>query len=123
MTDIYVFNQNFELQGIIDEYVSMIWRPAYSEVGDFEIYLSASKKAIELLQKNRYVVRSSDIEVINNVPVYKKVMVIKNIKLTTDVESGDFLTVTGRELKYILHSRIIWNQTNLSETVENGLRR
>ena len=123
MNNIYVLNQNFELQGIIDEYVSIIWRPSYSEVGDFELYLGVSDKAIALLQKNSYVVRSSDITVENDIVSYEKVMVIKNIEITTDIENGNFLTVTGRELKYLLHQRIVWSQTNLTGTAENAIRR
>lgn len=123
MNNIYVLNQNFELQGVIDEYVSAIWRPSYSEVGDFEIYLGASDKAIALLQENMYVVRSSDISVEDDVTTYEKVMIIKNIQLITDVENGDFLTVTGRELKFLLHQRIVWKQTNLTGTAENAIRR
>lgn len=123
MNNIYVLNQNFELQGVIDEYVSIIWRPAYYDVGDFEIYLGATDKAISLLRENWYVVRSSDITVKNGVTTYKKVMIIKNLQLITDVEKGDFYCVTGRELKFMLHQRIVWGQTILSnDTAEYGLR-
>ena len=113
MNNLYVLTPDFMLEGIIDEYVSIIWRPSYSEVGDFEIYLGVTEKAINLLQKNRYVVRSSDISVENGITTYEKVMVIKNIHLITDVENGDFLCVTGRELKFLLNQRIVWSQTNL----------
>jgi hypothetical protein len=123
MNDVYVLNQNFELQGIIDEYVSLIWRPSYSDIGDFELYLEASDKVIALLRQNVYLVRSSDISVENGVTTYERVMILKNIQLITDVENGDFLTVTGRELKYILHQRIVWSQTNLTGTAENAIRR
>lgn len=124
MNDIYVLTPDFELAGIIDEYISIIWRPSYAEIGDFEIYLGANNKAIELLQKNRYVVRSSDISEDGDIITYKKVMIIKNIQLNTDVENGDFLTVTGRELKFLLHQRIVWGQTILTnDTVEYGIRR
>jgi hypothetical protein len=123
MNNIYVLTPDLNLEGIIDEYVSIIWRPSYSEVGDFEIYLGASDKAIDLLRENRYVVRSSDISVKNGVTTYKKVMVIKNIQLITDVENGDFYCVTGRELKFLLHQRIVWKQTNLTGTAENAIRR
>ena len=93
MVDIYVLDKSFKLLGVIDEYVSIIWRPAYYDVGDFEIYLGANDKAIQLLQKNNYVVRSTDITVDESGNVtYKKVMVIKNINVVTDVENGDFLT-------------------------------
>ena len=123
MNNIYVLTPDFKLEGIIDEYVSIIWRPSYSEVGDFEIYVGATDKVINLLQKNRYVVRSSDISVENGITTYEKVMVIKNIQLMTDVENGDFLCVTGRELKFLLHQRIVWSQTVLNGVAEDAIRR
>jgi hypothetical protein len=70
-----------------------------------------------------YVVRSSDITVEGDITTYEKVMIIKNIQLITDVENGDFLTVTGRELKFLLHQRIVWKQTTLTGTAENAIRR
>lgn len=123
MNNVHVLNQNFELQGIIDEYVSIIWRPSYYEIGDFEIYLGATDKAIALLRENWYVVRSSDISVENGVTTYKKVMIIKNLQLITDVENGDFYCVTGRELKFLLHQRIIWGRYLIEDSVEYCLRR
>ena len=249
MDNIYVLTPELDLAGVIDEYVSCIWRPSYAEVGDFELYLAASDKAVGLLQRNRYLVRGVDISVgesanmleiiatsqtINGVeftvnddgsitangtassdgavlvlnhssytlslkngkyamcgcPIggskssyrmqfwnydgnkttytdygtgatfdftneggeynvaiivfpdatvdnvtfypelrkqevatYKKVMVIKNIQLVTDVENGDFLTVTGRELKFLFHQRIVWSDTRIEDTVEYVLRR
>ena len=124
MNEIYVFDRAFNLLGVIDEYVSTIWRPSYSDIGDFEIYLGATDKAVELLARDHYVVRACDIAVddYNNV-TYKKVMIVKNVDVITDVENGDFLTVTGRELKYLLHQRIVWTQTTLSGTAENAIFR
>lgn len=124
MNNIYVLDSALNLLGVIDEYTSIIWRPSYSEVGDFEIYLSATDKAIDLLRENRYVVRSSDISVDEDGnTLYTNVMIIKNLQLVTNVENGDFLTVTGRELKFLLHQRIVWSQTNLTGKVENAIRR
>lgn len=121
---IHVLDQSFKLVGVIDSYISAIWRPAYYDVGDFELYVNASPETVQLLQKNRYVVRDTDIDVdeVGNV-TYTKVMVIKNLTLATDAESGDYLTVTGRELKYLLHQRIVWEQTRMSSKVEYGIRR
>lgn len=124
MTVINVYDMNFNLIGVVDSYVSIIWRPAYYDVGDFEIYVAAGNEAIELLQENRLVVRNTDITVDSDGNVtHKNVMLIKNIDLITDVENGNFLSITGRELKYILHQRIIWTQTNLTGTAEAGIRR
>jgi hypothetical protein len=124
MNEIYVLDRDFNLLGIIDGYVSVIWRPSYSDIGDFEIYMGATTEAVELLQRDRYVVRTSDISVDDEGRVtYKKVMIIKNRIINTDVENGDFLTVTGKELKYILHQRLIWSLTTVNGTAENAIRK
>ena len=124
MTELYILDRNFNILGVIDEYVSIIWRPSFSEVGDFEIYLGATEKAVDLLKENRYIVRSSDITVdAGGNTTYKKVMLIKNQHIVTDVENGDFLTVTGKQLKFLLHQRIVWKQTTLNGTVEKAIRR
>ena len=123
MNEIYVLDRSFNLLGIIDAYVSVIWRPSYSSIGDFEIYLSATDKAIELLTRDRYVVRSSDISIDADGNItYKKVMIVKNRSITTEVENGDYLTVTGKELKYMLHQRLIWTQTTVTGTAEAAIR-
>lgn len=124
MTIINVYDSSFNLLGVVDSYVSIIWRPAYFDIGDFEIYLGASGEAIELLKENRIVVRASDVSMDEQGnTTYKTPMIIKNIELITDVENGDYLSISGRELKYILHQRIIWSQTNLSGRAELGIRR
>ena len=124
MDIIFVLDRNFNTLGIIEEYVSTIWRPSYSDIGDFEIYLGATDIAVALLSEDNYLVRSSDVSVDESGNVtYKKVMIIKKINLKTDVENGDYLTVTGKELKFILNQRIVWSQTNLTGKTENAIRR
>lgn len=122
MNDVYVLNQDFTIAGVIDEYVSLIWRPSYSDIGDFELYMGATDKAVQLLQEDRYLVRSSDISVVDGVTTYRNVMIIKNFQIITDVENGDFFNVTGKELKFLLNQRIVWRQTNLTSTAEAGIR-
>lgn len=124
MTVVNVYDMSFNLIGVIDDYVSIIWRPSYYDVGDFEIYLGAESTAVKLLQEDRLVVRDSDVLTDDSGNVtYRNVMIIKNINISTDVEDGDFLLVSGRELKYLLHSRIVWSQTNLTDTAEAGIRK
>ena len=120
---IHVLDRSFNLVGVIDDYISVIWRPAYYSIGDFELYINATSSAVELLKRDYYLVRDKDIIVDddNNV-TYSNVMIIKNFILNTDAEEGDKLTYTGRELKFILNQRIVWNQTNLYGTVEAGIR-
>lgn len=121
--NVYVLDQSFNVVDLIDDYESIIWRPAYYDVGDFELYLNATPKVIALLKKDYYLVRDIDILIDeDNKITYRNVMIIKNFKLTTNTEEGDHYTVTGRELKYLLNQRIVWTQTNLTGTAENGIR-
>lgn len=122
MSELSVLDRNFIEQGIIDDYVSCIWRPAYYDIGDFELYINANSNMVELLKENRYIVRSQDISVVNGQAIYKKVMIIKNITTTTDIEDGDYILCTGYELKYLLHQRIVWSQTTLTGTAQNAIR-
>jgi hypothetical protein len=120
--DIHILDNSLNLVGVIDTYTSLIWRPAYYDVGDFELYLDASTEHLDLLKKNYYLVRGQDISVDKEGnTIYKKVMVIKNHRINTDIEGGDYLTVTGRELKFILNQRIVWTQTNLKGNVATAI--
>lgn len=122
--NIHILDREFNLVGVIDAYSSVIWRPAYYDVGDFELYLDASTESVELLKTDYYLVRGQDITVDDEGnTTLKKVMIIKNHTISTDIEGGDYLTVTGRELKYILNQRIIWSQTNLTGNVVTAIER
>lgn len=110
--DLYVLDKSFNPIGIIDNASSVIWTERLYDVGDFEIYIPASYKNINLLQQEYYVSRMDS----------NMVGIIEHINLKTDAEAGDYLTVTGRDLKSILERRIIWNQTNLTGKTEMILR-
>lgn len=111
LDNIYVLNKSYQTVGVIDFASSIIWTKKYYEIGDFEIYAPATDKAIALLQEGFYLVRT-DCDMVG---------IIENISLTTDAESGNWLTVTGRDAKSILERRIVWEQTNLYGTAANGI--
>ena len=111
--DLYILNRNFETVDIIDNAASVIWTEKYIGAGDFEIYIPASEKAVNVLCDDYYIVR----------PDTDRVMVIKNSKIHADTETGNYLTVTGPSLESILSRRIVWQQTNLSGKVEIAVRR
>lgn len=117
--DIYVLDTNFNMIGVVDSYTSVIWTTRYYSPGDFELYLPATDSMITLLREDYYLCRDSDIAG----DTYKNVMIIEKINPKTDIESGDYLTVTGRCLKSILSRRIIWNQTSINGKLELGIRK
>lgn len=121
---INILDQSLNRVGVVDDFISVIWRPAYYDVGDFELYINASSEAVKLLQPDYYLVRDKDVSVDEggNV-IYRNVMIIKNFTLETGSELGDRFIFTGRELKFLLNKRIVWQQTTLSGTAENAIRK
>ena len=113
MAEIYILDTDLKAIGIIDDYKSLIWTPRYFEPGDFEIYTNASEKTLELLQLDRYVTR----------PDSDMVGIIETVRIESDPEVGDHIIAKGRCLKSLLDRRIVWSQTNIDGTVENGVRR
>lgn len=111
--DLWIYGTDFSLQGIIDGASSTIWANRYRQCGDFEICMPASEAALDLLREDRYVVR----------PGRKMACIIEKVTLDTDEENGDYIAVTGRCLRSVLDRRIVWDQTILTGTVENALRR
>lgn len=98
---------------IVDNYKSAIWTPRYYEAGDFELYVEMTEDALSFFKNGYYVSRDDD----------TMVGIIEKINLTRDEDGGSYLIVTGRSLKSILSRRIVWQQTNLSGTVEDCIRR
>jgi len=109
--DLYIMNKQLQALDVIDYATSVIWTTRYYEAGDFELYVRADKKTLNLLQEGNMIYRLDD----------KCVMIIEKIQLTTDAENGDYIIVSGECVKSILKRRIVWTQTSLKGTVLNCL--
>lgn len=110
--DAYIFDTSFNLIKILDNYESFIWTERYSKCGDFEIYLPFELSYLDFIQRDNYVgIRDSD-----------TLMIIESIAIETDIDNGNHLTVSGRTLGSILDRRIIWDQTILNTTLQNGVK-
>ncbi len=110
----YLLDKELNFICPIENYKSVIWATRYYKSGDFELYIPATSEIVSIIKKDYYIVRDDDTT---------QAMIVKNIQITTDVEEGNFLIVTGKSLKNILSRRIIWKQTTLSGTVEACIRR
>lgn len=115
--ELWIYSDAFALLGVVDQASSIIWANRYRQCGDFEIYVAATDKMRELLffdmtRADRFVVRRDD----------DMAGIIEKAEIVIDEERGDYLRVTGRCLRSIYARRIVWSQTVLTGTVENGLR-
>lgn len=116
-TKVYLLDEKYDAYDVIDTFKSFIWADRYSKCGDFELYIPASTRKLSDFRKDDYVrFGGSD-----------RYMVIEDVNLETNPETGDYIIVSGRSLESILTRRIIWGLTVLSgdfqDAVETLLRR
>ena len=109
--ELSILNPNLELVAIFDVFDSGIWTDRYCKYGDFEIYTSLSNKMLALLPPDYYLTQKDS----------EHAMIIEDRKIESDVQDGDTLIVTGRSLESILDRRIIWAQTVLSGSFQDGI--
>lgn len=109
----YLLDNNLNYIQVIEIYTSMIWTTRYYMAGDFELYVPATPELLSTLQRGYYIVRDDDLT---------QCMIIANFEVKTDVENGDYITITGQSLKSILNRRIIWTQTVINGNVETMIR-
>ena len=116
---IYVMRDASGIIDLVDVFESVIWNMQFYGPGDFELVVPATLKNTEILKEGRLLVREDDVRDDG----FDNVMRIEGIHMSFQVEEGWVLTVTGKSLKSILSQRIIWSQTNLSGSVELGIRK
>lgn len=108
----WLLNENYEPIRVIDSFETFIWTDRFCDVGDFELYLPMNIEIFQDLKIGYYIaIRNSD-----------RLMVIESIKLSTNATNGHHITVKGRSLESILDRRIVWDETevknNMQEAVE-----
>lgn len=107
---LFVLDKSFEVVSLCDTFSSLIWTERYSGYGDFELYLPASMANINMFPRGFYLwliepsILNANGEVI--VP-HNDVMIIEKTELSTDIEDGDQLIVSGRSLESLLLRRVI----------------
>lgn len=106
--DLYLLDElgsNYEPLAVIEGYKSLIWTKKYYTHGDFELYVPADEKIMNLMQPYRILQRDDDDE---------SAMLIEKMNLKTDAENGDFCIFSGRSLESIFSYRVIAWQTNIN---------
>lgn len=107
---------NITLKAICDSFSSLLWDVEYYQCGNFEVYIAANPRNIEIFKTGRIVGRDDDKEHFG---------LIESVKIETDAEDGDYLIVSGRFLMCLLERRIIYptcsfiSQTSYSEIVRS----
>lgn len=109
--DILVYDTTWTQIAVLDVFESSLWTERYNEYGDFEILTLAQDTIIDQLQEDYYLVNRDS----------ETVMIIEDIEIVTDEETGDSLVVTGRSVESLLDWRIIWGQKTLNGNLQTGI--
>ena len=109
---------SFGIIGLIDNYKSLIINDQYYGQGYVELKAPATPDNIQLLWPGRYIVREKD----RDGSIYKRVMAIQDINITTDADEGNIIIATGVSLKSeILRRRIVNQRTFVSGNAKTCL--
>jgi len=115
--DIYTLD-GLERGEIIEAYSSVVWNLQFYGRSDFQLIVPGTARNVNLLKRGTLLVR--DMDVLED--GFRNVMMIKKRTIRWDVENGWIMTLSGPGLKAIVGRRVIWQQLNLSGTVEAGIR-
>lgn len=108
-----VLNDKLVAIGILDSFESFIWVDRYSKCGDFEVCVPTEAAMFTLLAADNYLIYEKS----------EHVMIIEGLSLTTDIEAGNKLVVSGRSIESALDRRVIWKKTILSGNFQNGIKK
>lgn len=107
---LFVLDKSFEVVSLCDTFSSLIWTERYSGYGDFELYLPASMENINMFPRGFYLWLIEPPVLDRNgqkIETRNDVMIIEKTELSTDIEDGDQLIVSGRSLESLLLRRVI----------------
>lgn len=99
--ELYVFNQNRALIGIVESFEYLRWTRRYSQCGAFELKAIASPENTTLLQVGNYIWKNND----------EEAGLIEYLQLSQI--DKEMITVSGRFATVLLGRRIIWSTEKL----------
>lgn len=111
--EIRILDEHFIELTVVDRYESFIWTDRYNECGDFELYSSVNEKWVNYIHVGNYLTTTDS----------DRMMIIEGYEVTTSIEDGRHIKVTGRSLESILGRRIVWAQTVVSGSIQTIIKK
>jgi len=114
---LYVYDTDFDLLAIYDEYSSLIWADRYDEAGDFELLLPYSKKHLDILQQDYFC----------RIDLSDRCMIIEERSFEQSDDGEIMLSIKGRSAETLLERRIVIKKKEFGEddkkvSVQNSLK-
>lgn len=110
--EIYIFDRQLNLQGILGSYFSFRWVRKYSKCGDFELHCALTPESVKLLKKGNVIWKNNDLEA----------GYIEYRKISLNTKGDEILVVKGKFLTGYISRRIIWGIENYNTASELAIR-
>lgn len=117
---IYILDGLNGVADFVDVFESAIWNVQFWDLNDFELTAPGTLHNISALAVGRLLCLEKDVT--EDPYTFRNVMQIETRELTYNAETGWRLKVSGAGLKKIVGQRIVWTQTNLTGSIETGIR-
>ena len=107
--DVLVYDGNWELQTIVDNYESLVWTDKAKEFGDFELYMYYDPDLWKIITLGTFL-RIQDSE---------HTMIVNKRDLKDTFEDAPRMIFTGKSMEYITSRRVVYKQIDVTETPGN----
>ena len=114
---LYIYNSNRELTGIVESFAYLRWTRRYSQCGSFELKAIATPENTALLKEGNIIWKNDD----------EETGIIEHLEMSQSEQ--EIITATGRFATSLLSRRIVWGTEKLSgdlsdcveQLIENNL--
>jgi hypothetical protein len=100
--ELYIYNSNRELAGIVESFEYLRWTRRYSQCGSFELKAIATQENTALLKEGNIIWKNDD----------EEVGIIEHLELSQTEQ--EIITASGRFATSYLARRIVWQTEKLS---------
>jgi hypothetical protein len=100
--ELYIYNSNRELAGIVESFEYLRWTRRYSQCGSFELKAIATLENTELLKEGNIIWKNDD----------EEAGIIEHLELSQT--EHEIITASGRFATSFLSRRIVWQTEKLS---------
>ena len=100
--ELYIYNSNRELAGIVESFEYLRWTRRYSQCGSFELKAIATQENTALLKEGNLIWKNDD----------EEVGIIEHLELSQTEQ--EIITASGRFATSFLARRIVWQTEKLS---------
>ena len=102
--DVLVYDDNWELQAVVDNYESLVWTDRAKECGDFELYMYYEPDLWKMIELGTFL-RIADSE---------HTMMVGKRDLKDTFEDTPRMIFTGKSMEYILSRRVVYKQLDVT---------